>query len=56
MELEADGIGGEGPAGQPRPFDRALALFDPLLRRAALISASTSAAIPVKLTASFNSR
>jgi len=37
MELEADGIGGESAAGQPCPFDRALALFDPLLHRAALV-------------------
>jgi hypothetical protein len=27
MELAADGIGGEGSAGQPCPFDRALACF-----------------------------
>jgi hypothetical protein len=27
MELEPDGIGGEDPAGQPCPFDRAFALF-----------------------------
>src|SRR5271156_7103879 len=37
MELEADGIGGEGSARQPRPFNRALALFDPLLRCAAVV-------------------
>jgi len=37
MELEADGIGGEGAAGQPGPFDRTLALLDPLFRRAALV-------------------
>src|SRR6516162_9275732 len=37
MELEADGIGGEGSAGQPRPFNRALAFLDPLFRRAALV-------------------
>jgi hypothetical protein len=32
MELEADGVGGEGAARQPGPFDRALALLDPILR------------------------
>ena len=37
MELETHGVGGEGTAGQPRPFDRVLALFDPLLCRAALV-------------------
>jgi len=37
MELEADGIGGEGSARQPRPFNRALAFLDPLFRRAALV-------------------
>ncbi len=37
VKLETDGIGGERPARQPRPPDRALALFYPLLRRAALI-------------------
>ncbi len=37
MKLETDGVGGEGTARQPRPFDCALALFDPLLARAALI-------------------
>jgi hypothetical protein len=31
MELKADGLGGEGTARQPRPLDRALALFDVLL-------------------------
>src|SRR6516225_9672539 len=36
-ELEGEGIGGEGAAGQPWPFDRLLALFDPLLCRAALV-------------------
>lgn len=35
MKLEADGIGGEGAAGKPHPFDRALTLFDTLLARAA---------------------
>lgn len=37
VKLEANRIGGEGPTGKPRPFDRALALFDPLLARAALV-------------------
>ena len=37
MKLKPHGVGGERPARQPRPPDRALALFDPLLRRAALI-------------------
>jgi hypothetical protein len=37
MKLKADGIGGERAAGKPRPFDRALALLDPLLARAALV-------------------
>ncbi len=37
VKLEPDGVGGERPARQPRPVDRILALFDPLLRRAALI-------------------
>src|SRR5437763_14379236 len=37
MELKANGVGGQGTARQPSPFDRALALFDPLLRRAALV-------------------
>ena len=27
MELAPDGIGGDGPAGQPYPFDRAFARF-----------------------------
>ena len=31
MKLEANSVGGEGTARQPRPLDRALALFDPLL-------------------------
>src|SRR3954467_2770692 len=35
MELKAHSIGGEGPAGQSRPFDRVLAFFDILLARAA---------------------
>ena len=43
MELEADSIGGEGPARELRPLDRALALLDPLLRRALLVvEAATS--------------
>src|SRR5215471_13010919 len=37
MELKTDGVGGQGTARQPGPFDRALALFDPLLRRAPLV-------------------
>ena len=37
MELEADGVGGEGATGQPGPFDRAFAFLDPLLRRATLV-------------------
>ena len=36
-ELETHGVGGEGPTSQPGPFDRALALFNPLLSRAALV-------------------
>src|SRR4051812_17852508 len=35
MELKTYGIGGEGTARQPRPFDRVLALFDVLLACAA---------------------
>ena len=30
MKLKADGVCGEGATGKTRPFDRALALFDPL--------------------------
>ena len=37
MKLEPHGVGRERPARQPRPLDRALALFDPLLCRAALV-------------------
>ena len=37
MKLEADGVGGEGAALQPGPFDCPLAFFDPLLCRAALV-------------------
>jgi hypothetical protein len=37
MELEADGVGGEGATGQPGSLDRAFAFFDPLLRRATLV-------------------
>jgi len=37
MELEANRIGGEGAARQAGPLDRALALLDPLLGRAALV-------------------
>ena len=37
MKLEAHGIRRHRAAGQPRPFDRVLALLDPVLRRAALV-------------------
>src|SRR4030081_2809435 len=37
MKLETDGVGGERATGKPRPLDRAFALFDPLLARAALV-------------------
>src|SRR6516162_701866 len=37
MQLEAHGISGERSTRQSRPFDRALAFFYPLLRRAALV-------------------
>src|SRR3954453_18544636 len=37
MELKANGIGGEGAAGQPGAFDCALSFFDPLLTYPALI-------------------
>jgi hypothetical protein len=37
VKLEANGVGGEGAAGQPCPLDRARALFDPSFARAALI-------------------
>src|SRR5262249_2906656 len=37
MKLEPHGVGRERPARQPRPFDRALAFFDPLFARAALV-------------------
>ncbi len=37
MKLKAHGVGGEGTAGKPRPFDRALALLDPLLAGSALV-------------------
>ena len=37
MKLKPHGVGGERAAGEPRPSDRALALFDPLLARAALV-------------------
>src|SRR5262249_9498736 len=37
MKLETDGVGSERPARQPCPLDRALALFDPLLARPALV-------------------
>ena len=35
MKLEPHGVGCERPARQPRPLDRALSLFDPLLACAA---------------------
>jgi len=38
MKLKANGVGGERAARQPRPFDRALALFDPLLARSPLVA------------------
>ena len=37
MKLEPNGIGRERPARQPRPLDRPLAFFDPLLACAALV-------------------
>jgi hypothetical protein len=37
MKLEPDGVGGERPARQPCPLDRAFTFFDPLLARPALI-------------------
>jgi len=37
VALKAHSVSGEEAAGQPRPFDRALALLDPLLRHAALV-------------------
>jgi len=37
MKLEPHGVGCERPARQPRPLDRALALFDLLLACAALV-------------------
>ena len=37
VQLQPHGVGGEAVARQPCPVDRVLALFDPLLRRAALI-------------------
>jgi hypothetical protein len=37
MKLKPDGVGGKRPARQPRPLDRALALFDPLLAHPALV-------------------
>src|SRR5262249_43466370 len=43
MKLEPHGVGRERPARQPRPLDRALALLDPLLARAALVVESNDA-------------
>jgi hypothetical protein len=37
VQLEPDGVGGKGVAGQPGPPGRRLALLDPLLRRAAVV-------------------
>jgi hypothetical protein len=37
MELKANRVRGEGTARQPRPLDRALALFDVLLAGAAVV-------------------
>jgi hypothetical protein len=37
VDLKTHSVGGEGPARQPGPFDRALALFDSLLGRAGLV-------------------
>jgi len=37
MKLEPHGVGGERAARKPRPLDRSLALFDPLLACAALV-------------------
>ena len=37
MKLEPHRVGGECPARQPCPFDRAFALFDPLLTGATLV-------------------
>ena len=37
VKLETNRVGGVRAAGNLRPFDRALALFDPLLARAALV-------------------
>ncbi len=36
VKLKAHGVGGEGTAGKPRPFDWTLALLDPLLAGSAL--------------------
>src|SRR5262245_52261925 len=37
MKLKSHRVGGERPARQPRPFDRAFAFLDPLLACSALI-------------------
>jgi hypothetical protein len=37
MKLKPNGVGGEGAARQPRPLQRILAFFYPLLAGAALI-------------------
>src|SRR3984893_14667881 len=43
MKLETNRVGRERPTCQPRPFDRALALFDPLFARATLVVESNDA-------------
>jgi hypothetical protein len=37
VKLKANRIGGEGPAEQPRPFDRVLAFLDSMRARAAFV-------------------
>jgi hypothetical protein len=37
VKLETNRVSGKQPARQPRPLDRALALLDVLLARAALV-------------------
>ncbi len=37
MKLKANGVGGERRTIQARPFDRTLALLDPLLKSPALV-------------------
>ena len=38
VQLKPHGVVPEGMAGQPRPAERVLALFDPLLRRPAAVA------------------